>query len=339
MRLVVLLAALLMVALPVPRAKAHALEPGYLEINALEDGQWRVTWRKPQVAGQPMKIDAVLPETCDPRRGPAPRFDGRAFVVGWVAKCEEPLSRGAVLIDGLSETATDVLVRYTTVPDAPAQTFRLTPDAPSVVLPEVPTRWGISGSYFALGFDHILGGIDHLLFVLALLLLISNLKRLVWAVTAFTAAHSITLAASALGWFALPMAPVEAVIALSIVFLAVEILNRRDDRDTLMQRAPWIVAFAFGLLHGLGFASALREIGLPHSDIALALLTFNLGVEAGQLAFVAVVVSIGAAIRLVAPQFLEGQMRSGAYGLKVAGYAIGAVASFWTVERVVQIIA
>lgn len=334
MRIAAVLIALILQVFAVVPAQSHALEPGYLEISPMEGGQWRITWRKPQVGGQPMGIDVELPESCTPRRGPESRFDGRAFISGWIATCDAPFSSGEVFIDGLSDTATDVLVRYTSSPEISAQTFRLTPDAPVVVLPDAPTGWSVSSSYFVLGVDHILGGIDHLLFVFALLLLIPDIRRLIWAVTAFTIAHSITLATAALGLVSLPMPPVEAVIALSIVFLAAEILSRKGDADSLMQRAPWVIAFAFGLLHGLGFASALREIGLPEVEIPLALLTFNLGVEAGQLMFVAVVCAIALIIRRLAPNLFAAQLRPGAPGLVIAAYGIGSVAAFWTIERV-----
>ena len=338
MRALLFVLALLASALCAQSADAHALEPGYLEISPIEDGQWRVTWRKPQVQGQPMRINAQLPEFCTPREGPQARFDGRAFVSGWIATCDAPLAEGEVFIEGLAQTATDVLVRYTAGPEIAAQTFRLTPDTPSVVLPQEPTVWGIASSYFSLGVDHILSGLDHLLFVFALLLLITQVRPLVMAITAFTVAHSITLAAAALGWFTLPTRPVEAVIALSIVFLAIEILSRDEDRNTLMQRAPWTVAFAFGLLHGLGFASALREIGLPEGDVPLALVTFNLGVEAGQLIFVSVVLLAAGGLRLLAPHALSAQMRPGAPTATVVAYAIGMLATYWTVDRIAQII-
>lgn len=339
MRKIVFLFALLFSVLTGASLHAHALEPGYLEISPIEEGQWRVTWRKPQVKGQPMRINAQLPAFCTPREGPEPRFDGRAFVSGWIATCDAPLANGEVFIEGLAQTATDVLVRYTAAPETSAQTFRLTPDAPSVVLPEKPTIWGIASSYFSLGVDHILSGLDHLLFVFALLLLITKVRPLVLAITAFTVAHSITLAAASLGWFSLPTKPVEAVIALSIVFLALEILSRRDGQQTLMQRAPWTVAFGFGLLHGLGFASALREIGLPEDDVPLALVTFNLGVEAGQLIFVSVVLLAAGVLKLLAPNTLSAQMRPGAVTVTTIAYAIGLLATYWTFDRVMQIVA
>lgn len=335
MKVLVLAVALFGVLVPNGPVHPHALEPGYLEIEPLVEGEWRITWRRPQVGGRPMGIDVQLPAGCNPRRGPLPRFDGRAFVAGWITQCRTPIWDGQVLIDGLDKTATDVLVRYTPEPGASAQTLRLTPNQTSVVLPAIPTSWSVLTSYFALGVDHILGGVDHLLFVFALMLLIRNWRLLIAAITAFTVAHSITLAAAALGWISLPMPPVEAAIALSIVFLATECLKQGDGPPTLTQTSPWIVAFAFGLLHGMGFASALREIGLPEGDIPLALVAFNLGVEAGQVLFVAVLLAAGASLRLFASRFLQRQMMiRGAPGITFVAYAIGSVAAFWTIERV-----
>lgn len=331
-----LLCLLFLAFVPSGKAMGHALEPGYLEITPSPDAGWQVTWRKPQVSGKPMEIDAVLPEGCSPRRGPAPRFDGRAFVTGWIASCDTPIWEGAVFIDGLAQTATDALVRYVAEDGASPTTLRLTPDAPSVTLPAVPTVWYVLTSYFWLGVDHILGGLDHLLFVFALMLLVPDLRNLVLAITAFTASHSITLAVSSLGLLTLPMPPVEAIIALSIVFLAVEVMNRQNNHATLTQSKPWLVAFAFGLLHGLGFASALKEIGLPEGDVPVALLAFNLGVEAGQLLFVAVVLTAAAMLRRIVPQLYTRTMTQGGPGITIAAYGVGGIAAFWTIDRVLS---
>jgi hydrogenase/urease accessory protein HupE len=339
MRLVPVVLAWLFLVVAAQPSHSHALEPGYLEMHPVGEGQWRVTWRVPQVGTGPMPIEAVLPAACEPRRAPVPRFDGGAYVAGWIATCQGPIDGAPLVIDGLGRTRTDVLLRYTPEPGRSAQTFRLTPDAAAVVLPGVQSGWAVSGSYFTLGVDHILGGIDHLLFVFALLLLIPDRRRLVLAITAFTVAHSLTLAMAALGLIALPMPPVEAVIALSIVFLAAEILHREEGGSGIMQRAPWVVAFAFGLLHGLGFASALREIGLPKGDIPLALVTFNLGVEAGQLLFVAAVVLAAWGAGALAPRLMARLTRPGAPAMGAAAYAIGGVAAFWTIERVLGIVA
>jgi hydrogenase/urease accessory protein HupE len=190
-----------------------------------------------------------------------------------------------------------------------------------------PDAFAVVSSYLLFGFAHILGGFDHLLFVLALLILVPNTRILIWTITAFTVAHSITLAAATLGFVNFPQPPVEAVIALSIVFVATEIIHVSQGRPGLTQRRPWIVAFTFGLLHGFGFAGALTEVGLPEQAIPLALLFFNVGVELGQLAFVAaVLLSIALAKHLLheTPKWVP----------TATAYVIGMVASYWTIDRV-----
>jgi hydrogenase/urease accessory protein HupE len=325
---------LLLFGAHVQTAGAHALEPGYLEIEPLGSDDWQITWRKPIVGSEPMAIDAILPETCAPRQGPEPRYDGRAFITGWVATCSGGITKAPLTIEGLSSTATDVLVRYVPAVGDSAQSHRLSPSNASVTLPEAASIWQVFGSYISLGIDHILGGVDHLLFVLALMLLIRDVRKLVGAITAFTVAHSITLGAAALGWIALPVPPVEAVIALSIVFLAGEIVAPAGETPRLSERAPWLVSFAFGLLHGMGFASALRDIGLPPDDVLAALLAFNLGVEAGQLLFIAAILAVLWLGRRIIPGIVDGQLRRGAPAMKLAAYAIGGIASYWTIDRI-----
>lgn len=315
-------------------AQAHALDPGYLQLQHLEGDTWQVFWRKPTVQGEPMAIDAVLPPNCGPARAEGdPRFDGAAWVSQWVALCPGGLSGQTIVIEGLEATRTDVLVRLSG-PDGQALSKRLTADQTGFTVPVDMSGWEVFASYVALGFDHILEGFDHLLFVFALLVLIREPWRLVGAITAFTVAHSITLALATLDLIRVPSPPVEAVIALSIVLLAVEILRRKRGGDQFTERYPWLLSFGFGLLHGLGFAGALAEIGLPQGDIPLALLAFNVGVEAGQLAFVSAILLTFAAFRWVAPK-VAGILRDPAsYGTLVMGYAIGTVATYWLVERV-----
>lgn len=310
-------------------ARAHALDPGYLELTRLGDENWRVTWRVPDVSGRPMPLTISLPETCTNPPAPVPSFDGRAWLSGWIATCPDGLAGGTIHIDGLDQTATDVLVRYELIPGQP-RIHRLTPEAAGFVVPAKAGTPEILASYVSLGFTHILEGFDHLLFVFALLLLVPTYKRLFWAVTAFTLAHSLTLAAATLGVLRIPSPPVEAVIALSIVFLAYELCLPPDRRDPLTLRAPWLVSFSFGLIHGLGFSGALREIGLPESDIPLALLSFNIGVELGQMAFIAAVLLLAAALRRVLPVLVtrtEPLTRG-------SGYVIGTISAFWVIERV-----
>jgi len=277
-----------------------------------------------------------LPKECSgaPQHG---SFVGGAFVEKWQAKCPGGLVGREISIDGLSATRTDVLARIERA-DGTSQTTRLTPEQVSFVVTAAPSALEVSKTYFVLGVEHILLGVDHLLFVLGLLFLVGNWKQLVGTVTAFTVAHSITLAAATLGWVYAPQAPIEATIALSVMFVAAEILHRAQGRVGLAARAPWLVAFVFGLLHGFGFSGALREVGLPEKDIPLALLFFNVGVEVGQLLFIAAVVLLMSAVTrlLRKPGHDEhGPWHSESLIRVPVAYAIGSIAAFWTVQRVV----
>ncbi|WP_417666829.1 HupE/UreJ family protein [Roseibium sp.] len=314
---------------PAPAALGHALQPGYAALEQTSDTDWRIFWRKPDVSGKPMAIDLELPAVCTPRQPPPVVLAAGAWEAGWSVRCNAPLTGLVVNIPGLERTQTDVLVRFAPL-YAPAASLRLTPDAPSAELPKRAGLQEIFITYAGLGFEHILEGWDHLLFVFALMILIRDAWRLFGAVTAFTLAHSLTLAGSTLGWFSLPSAPVEAVIALSIVFLAREIAASRPGAPSLAESAPWLVTFAFGLLHGLGFAGALKEIGLPQSDIPLALFAFNVGVEAGQLAFIAVAGALLLAATKIA-QWHGSQQRR--LALRMMAYGIGGWSSYWLIER------
>jgi hydrogenase/urease accessory protein HupE len=315
------------------RAEAHALEPGFLELRALDAERWRVTWRIPDVGGRPMPIEAALPETCAPNRPPPVRFDGRAWSAAWLTDCPGGLSDGTIAIEGLDATRTDVLVRYE-LTLGKGQAMRLMPGSSAFIVPAAPGTWAMLASYGALGVDHILQGVDHLLFVFALLLLIPDRRRLIGAVTAFTVAHSVSLGAAALGWIVVPAPPVEVVVALSIAFLAAELVKPEAARDRVSARWPWIVAFGFGLLHGLGFARALLEVGLPAEDVPLALLAFNIGVEIGQLLFIAVVLLAGALLGRLYPRLMTHALAPGGPGLRATGYTVGTLAAFWVIERV-----
>ncbi len=316
--------------LTISSVNAHALQPGYLELQALGNNTWSVFWRKPDVKGKPMELDAVLSGDCQPASGPSPKFDGQGWSARWVITCSNGLAGTTITIKGLERTRTDVLMRYELSP-GDGKAWRFLPDALSFVVPENPTWADTLITYIGLGVSHILGGIDHLLFVLALLLLIGNPKSLIGAVTAFTLAHSITLGAAALDLVVVPGPPVEAVIALSIVFVAVEIMNKSDISRSLTARSPWLVSFGFGLIHGLGFGSALSEIGLPKNEVVMALLGFNVGVEIGQLMFISVVlllyfIAMKLPIRLWMPEIRITTV-----------YGIGCMAAFWFFERVMFI--
>ncbi len=329
MSLVRRLAALIVLACAAGIASAHEVRPGFLAIDEVEAGVYDVVWKVPARGDLRLALYAHLPESCKGSTDSG-SFIGGAFVSRWRATCPGGLIGQRISVDGLSATRTDVLVRIAHL-GGTVQTARLTPDAPSLEVTAVPSSGEVARTYFLLGVEHILLGIDHLLFVLGLLLLVGNWKRLIVTVTAFTVAHSITLAAATLGLVHVPQAPVEAVIALSVMFVAAEILRVAQGRSSLTARAPWLVAFVFGLLHGLGFAGALREVGLPQTDIPLALLFFNVGVEVGQLAFIAVAVAVFALLTRVVRR--EGPQADRWLRTPVA-YLIGCTAAYWTVERI-----
>jgi hydrogenase/urease accessory protein HupE len=222
---------------------------------------------------------------------------------------------------------TDVLVRLERL-DGATQVTRLTPSDPSFVVAAPAGAMGVARTYTVLGVEHILSGIDHLLFVLALLIITRGGWKMVKTVTAFTVSHSITLTLATLGYVHLPPPPVESIIALSIVFVAAEIIRSRAGKPGLTERAPWLVAFAFGLMHGLGFAGALSEVGLPDRHIPTALLFFSVGVEAGHFLFIGIVLSLIALVRQV-------KMPAPHWAKLVPPYAIGSLAMFWVIQRVV----
>ncbi|OKP69145.1 hypothetical protein BTE77_28330 [Ensifer adhaerens] len=303
--------------------QAHELRPAYLQINETAPHRYSVTWKVPARGDFKMALEARLPVTCDQLSEPVGGYVDTAYVSRWRTECEGGLSGQTVSIDGLSSTYTDALVRIVNL-DGTVQTSRLTPEAPEIIVVAQPNAFETARIYFALGVEHILLGFDHLLLVLALLLLIRDPRSLLLTITAFTAAHSVTLAFSALALASAPQAPIEALIALSIMFLASEIV--RGNLGDLSNRYPWVVSFMFGLLHGFGFGGALREIGLPQKDVPLALLTFNLGVEAGQLVFVGLALLAMASLRMLLA-FNVSRLRPS------VAYFIGTVSAFWFVQR------
>ncbi|MBW2241254.1 MAG: HupE/UreJ family protein [Deltaproteobacteria bacterium] len=316
-------------------ASAHALQPGYLELRLIDQDLYAVMWKVPAAGGRPMAISAELPQRCDPRVPGQSTWDGAAHVFRWTAKCPGGIEGGGVHIAGLAETATDVLVRFD-LKDGENLTHRLTASDPSFSVPQAPSPLDVVQTYTMLGIEHILGGIDHLAFVLALLLIVKGTRRTIATVTAFTLAHSITLAGATLGVVRMPAPPIEATIALSIVFVAAEIVHGRRGNPGLTERSPWVVAFTFGLLHGFGFAGALSEVGLPSSSIPIALLFFNVGVEVGQLFFIGCTLVLFGLARQIARRFevLQPERRWGDLVSAVPPYAIGSFGVFWLIQRV-----
>jgi hydrogenase/urease accessory protein HupE len=312
-----------------PFAVSHEVRPAYLELRQTGPETFDVLWKVPG-RGDDMRLGLYveLPSDCTNITEPRAAMLNAAFSERWSVRRVGGMTGGTIHIAGLNTTMTDVLVRLERL-DGTTLITRLTPSAPSFVVGAAPDAWAVARTYGVLGVEHILLGIDHLLFVLGLLLIVGRrLGLMLKTITAFTVAHSITLAVATLGWVAVPIPPVEAVIALSIVFLAVEIVHARRGRPGLAQRRTWVVAFLFGLLHGLGFASALSEVGLPPNAIPAALFFFNVGVEAGQLLFVAAVLPLLALARRMPAR--EGVR----WTWQMPVYAIGAVAAYWVIERI-----
>ena len=315
-------------------AQAHEVRPGYLQINQVDASTYDLLWKIPAKGDQRLGLYVRLPDNCQNSEMTS-IFAGGAYIERWQAACEGGLEDGIIAIDGLEATRTDVLARVEHS-NGRTQTVRLTPSQTEFKVMGTTGPAAVIRTYFNLGIEHILLGFDHLLFVLALLFVVEGWRRLLATVTAFTVAHSLTLAASTFGWVQVPQAPVEAVIALSIMFVAAEILHRHQGRTGIATRKPWIVAFVFGLLHGLGFAGALREVGLPHDAIPLALAFFNVGVEAGQLLFVAIVFLIFWLItRLMGTRgaTAERPASPGRAITQPASYMIGTLAAFWLIQR------
>jgi hydrogenase/urease accessory protein HupE len=326
----VIRAGLLLLALwPSAPAGADDFRPAYLQLTQTAPERYDVLWKLPALDERAvLKLQPVFPEGT---RELAPRrslYAGGATVVHWSIEVPGGLRDEPVAFEGLGLTRIDILVRFARL-DGSEQLERLSPVAPIFTAVPSPGPIEVVASYTVLGIEHILLGVDHLLFVAALMMLVRGLRQLLLTITAFTIAHSITLALATLGLIDVPGPPVEAMIALSIMFVAVEILRRERGRPSLASRQPWLVALSFGLLHGLGFAGALAEVGLPENSILLALLFFNVGVEIGQLLFVAVLLTGAALLRrpeaLVDPR----------WSTVLPAYAIGGLASYWLVERVV----
>jgi hypothetical protein len=312
----------------VPVASGHALAPSLLEIRELEGGRAEVLWKQP--AAQPMGTDLrpALPAGCRSISAPERFREELAFIERGYVECGGSLVGRVIGIEGIEQTQLDVLLRLV-LADGRSVRNILNATRPAFVVPEKEGALQVATSYGRLGVEHILTGFDHLLFVFGLVLLVGGGASLLWTVTAFTVGHSITLALAVLGFVNVPQGPIEAVIALTIYILAVELV--RTNKDTLFHRQPWLMAGVFGMLHGLGFAGALAEVGLPAGEIPLALFSFNVGIEAGQIAFVAVVLLAGAAVSRVRfpwPHRLS----------FVPAYGIGCLAAFWFFERTAAVL-
>ncbi|HXQ74050.1 MAG TPA: HupE/UreJ family protein [Pyrinomonadaceae bacterium] len=319
--------------LPLASVQAHESRPAYLEIKQTSDTRYNVLWRTPVNSGMRLPVALRFPDEVRNVTEPLVQelsdslIERRLIEVnGFVGKRVEIL--------GLQTTIIEVLVRLERL-DGTTQVTRLTPSSPSFVVEALPGTSQVAAAYLGLGMEHILSGIDHLLYILAMLMLVKGWRRVILTMSAFTATHSLTLTAAALGWVHVPQAPVEACIALSILFVTSEIVRARQGHSGLTERWPWVVSFTFGLLHGFGFAGALSEVGLPQKDIPVALLFFNLGVEAGQLLFI---LSIFGIVMLARQATRRLRIPKLSWAWRVPTYAIGAVAAFWFIQRTLAII-
>jgi len=313
-------------AMPV---QADEIRPALLDIKQQNTGLFSVTWKVPVRGDRVLAITPILPESLQLLGSPTMQAASGAQIERASYKNNaESLTGQRIVIEGLTAVQTDVLLLIQ-LQDGTQYSSILRPGSPDYTIPEQASKLQVAGDYWRLGTIHILEGVDHLSFVFALLLIVTGLGQLLKAITAFTVAHSITLALATLGLVKLPAAPTEAIISLSILFLATEIIHKHNGKISLTEKYPWVIAFAFGLFHGLGFAGALAEIGVPQNEVPLALLMFNIGVETGQLLFISVVLGLVALLKHLPFTPPQGAWR-------VAPYAIGSAAAFWTIERIVS---
>lgn len=327
MRKVVLALALVLCALVAPAADAHESRPAYLELRQTGDDTFDVLWKVPARGDRRLGLYVRFPGDCEVVSEPRGMFAGGAWVERWRIRHPDALVGSTVRIDGLRSSLTEVHVRIARL-DGTTQVARVMPSDPSLVVVASPTRGQIARAYLAIGIKHILGGIDHLLFVLGLLFLVRNRWMLVKTITSFTIAHSITLAIATLGYARAPTEVLNVLIAMSILFLGPEIVRLCRGETTLTIRHPWVVAFVFGLLHGFGFASGLTALGLPQTEIPFALLMFNVGVEIGQLGFVSMLLAVWASLH-------ELEFHPGPRLELVPGYIIGVLGAYWMIGRLV----
>jgi hypothetical protein len=311
--------------------RAHELRPAYLELRQVEPDRFDVLWKVPARGDLRLALYVRFSSECEeiPHQRVVHHTD-ESHIERWQMRCPRDLAGQEITVAGLASTLTDVLVRLQWS-DGRTQTIRLDAAQPSFTVEAIPNSsipswYQVAGVYTRLGIEHIVLGIDHLLFVLGLLLIVRTAGMLLKTITAFTVAHSITLALAVFGVVNVPPRPVNAAIALSIVFLGAEILHARQGHQGLSVRFPWIVAFAFGLLHGLGFAGALTGLGLPASDIPLALLFFNVGVEIGQVLFVLFFLALSWA-------FLTLEVKWPRWSEPLPAYTIGTLATYWFLGR------
>jgi len=304
---------------------AHEVRPGYLELRQTASDTYAVLWKVPAVGEMRLSLHPRFPENCKTVGEVGSYRANDSYTERSSIACTGGLNDRSIAVDGLAATMTDVLVRIERS-DGSSQVARLTSSDPAFQVKASPGKWQVVRAYSVLGVEHILTGTDHLLFVLALIILTRGGWKLIKTVTAFTVSHSITLTAATLGFVHVSQRPVEAIIALSIVFVAAEILHGQHGWEGIAAKAPWVVALTFGLLHGLGFAGGLSDAGLPAAHIPLALLFFSLGVETGHFLFIGAVLAVIALI-------VRANLPTRPWVRLIPPYAIGSVAMYWVIQR------
>ena len=325
MRRGLLLAVVLLCALAPGVVAAHESRPAYLELRQTGEDTFDVLWKVPARGDRRLGLYVRFPESCEVLQEPRGMFAGGAWVERWSIRHPDALRNETIYIEGLRSSLTEAHVRIARK-DGTTQVERLMPAEPSLVVEPSPTRGQLVITYLTIGIKHILGGVDHLLFVLGLLFLVRDRRMLLKTITSFTIAHSITLAVATLGYARAPSEILSVLIAMSILFLGPELVRIHRGEVSLTIRHPWVVAFAFGLLHGFGFASGLTALGLPSSEIPMALLLFNVGVEIGQVGFVVLLLGVWASLRQLE---FRGSPRLGL----VPAYVIGCLGAYWMIGR------
>jgi hypothetical protein len=329
LRLIVALALGLTVA---QAAQAHRFAPSLLKVNEIADQQYNMVWKTPAQGTSNVPLRPVWPDSCEVKNASPPQMEGTGKVSSWQLHCsglgEDGLVGETLGVVGLGANQASAMVMVSLLDGRQYQQV-LNAEQPEFVVPLESSAGDVMSDYSLLGIEHIWGGIDHLLFVFGLLLLVGGGTRLLWTITAFTVGHSITLSLVTLGFFDYPVALVEFTIAVSIFVLAVELT--RVKKHDMLWRNPWWLAGGFGLLHGMGFAGALVETGLPQDNLPLALLFFNVGIEIGQIAFILMALALWMLVRRPLAPWQDRL-------LPIPVYILGALSAMWCIERGLEVL-